>query len=488
MNLVKPENLKGITFFFMGAWLALSLLRYYNLYAGIFDLGIYDHLCWKVAALGDWQSTLTGHFRPVTIFYGLLYKLVPHPFVLLTMQWAAMVVGAFLLFIIGKRVIGRDDAWFFVSLYSLSILVQYQIFTDFHTDHLLVPIYLGIFYLITRDGPCADLWTKTGIVLLCIFSWMLKEPLILSVAFMGLCVGLWKRQYLFGIVIFVGSLVFFYLVTHVLWPYFRGQGVTLHAATGDYANLRGEFDYLGSNIKEALKTIFLSPETVLGALTSDWRKGLYVVVIFLPLMFLPLLSPILLLPILPPLFISLLSTSPNHYTPVYHYTAPMIGPLFVAGMFGFKRMVLRLGFAKQIRIAMAAGTLIVFLVYSPFPGTVLSFMLERHRIYLPEARTKVIRDLITEIIPSDEETVVCIQNNVFHHHLTHRKRFYIFPGNLEKADYVVIDTKREKFHYTVVDKRRYDEEVTRLLDKWEKIVDFDGFYIMRKPKPAPLSG
>jgi uncharacterized membrane protein len=464
--------------------LAMSLLRYYNLQASIFDLGVYDHLAWRFAAYNDWLPSVNGHFRPITLVYGLIYKLFPSPYILIFLQWLAIVLSGLLFYKIVQSILNTKHADIFIALFAINPLVLYQVFFDFHADHLIVLTFFAIFYLLLTHETF-NLKIKLSILLLSILSWTFKEPLILSVALMGLFITIHQsKEKILGITIFITSLIFFYLVTHILFPYFRNQEVTVAIIKGDYNNLHHAFSYLGNNISEAIYTLITTPSTIFNAIFNDIGKAFYLGAVLIPFALLPLLKPIYLIPALPAIAISLLSTNPNHYAPVHHYTASVIPPLFIAFLFAYKANYKKFNKStiNLLLIAVISGSIFVSWAYSPLPLSRF-FHLEsikyHYSSYIPELRNERIKKLIKQYIPNNQNITISLQNNLFYHPLLHKKNYYVFPNQIQTADYIILDTKRTKYVIDIKDEAKYDQLLKKLKNNRQQMIEEDGFYIFK---------
>lgn len=461
--------------------LLMPLLRLYSLNASVFDLGVYDHLAWNFARHWDWISTMHGHFRPVTMGYGLIYKVLASPYVLITLQWMAMLAAGWILYLIAKRKRNASFAAFVLTLYLINSCVLNIIFFDFHADHLIVLTFMLVYYLL--DKPVLTRWDKAAIVLLCVFSWGFKEPLILSVIFMGLTIAWYKREKTLGLSIAAASLIFFYLLFHAVYPALRGTEVTTQVLAGEYNNLNHHFAYLGNSVSDVLRILFTDPGTILAGIFNDYYKGVYILALFLPLAFLPFFSPSLLLPALPAIGISLLSTNPNHYTVVHHYTAAAIAPLFVAFVHTYAKLDPQRPVAGYVLGLVLAGSLFVSWAFAPLPYGRLFYKQGynyHYSMFIPTPRSQRIKKLIAEHIPKDQELKVSLQNNLFHPRATQKKDYSVFPRGLANCDYVVLDTRRAPYVVDNINKDLYRRHLQQLKSTWDQKVDYDGFYIFKK--------
>lgn len=470
----------------------MSILRYLSFHTSFFDLGIYDHAIWNIAKRGDLSYLYWGHFRPIVGIYSFFYRLFPSAITLLVLQTLAIGFSAVPLYYIARNKLGHGFyGLVIVIIFFLYSPVEYNNLENFHADHLLILLMFLGFYFLEKDKPLAFL-------LVCLPSLFLKEPLILSVSMMGFYAVVRHRMYKSGSLVFVGSLLFFFLVINVIMPGLSGT---------DYGGgFKGSFSYLDNNVFGIVKAILFHPGLIVKELINVWKLA-YLAFIFVPLLFIPLISPLSLLPALPALVISLSSHSPIHYWIQYHYTAAVIPGLFISLIYGLKFLGDRAGhlsvwFKKLVWInsskdrvlkTSVCTILIVCLYYnivlSPSPISVF-FWKKRvwqqasnryyRNSYVIEKRDRILDNAVREFI--SREASVSSQNSVNSSYLAHRKKYYCFPQYIESADYIVLDQKRAHCIIGKVDEEEYKKEFNKLLKSHRIVFSYDGIYIFERIK------
>jgi len=472
---------------YCGIFGTMSVLGYLSFNTAFYDLGIYDHAIWKIADQGNWKYLAWGHFRPIVGVYALFYKLFPSAITLLLLQTAAIGLSAVPLYYIAKSSLKSNYyALLIVIIYFLYSPLEYNNLFDFHADHLIILLMFWGFYFLQRDKPLA-------FFLVCLPGLFLKESLILSISAMGFYAIIRCRKYKSGGILFIGAAIFFYLVTKYIMPYL---GYDLY--TGIISH-EGSFSYLGNNLFEAAKNLLLHPWIAIREIMNVWKMG-YIAFLLLPLLFIPLLSPLSLITAIPALAISLLSRLPNHYWIQHQYTASLIAPLFVALIYGLKRLnvkegYLRIWLKKNLRIrlgknqllkASLASILIVSIYYnitlSPSPISVLfwkNLIRDYYKAsYVVSERDRVLGDAIERFIPQNNSVVS--QNTVNNSYLAHREEYYCFPEQIESADYVVLDQKRAHYVIGKVDEEEYEKEFNKLPNSHQIVFSYDGIYIFKR--------
>ncbi len=472
---------------YCGIFGTMSVLRYLSFNTAFYDLGIYDHAIWKIADQGNLKYLAWGHFRPIVGVYALFYKLFPSAITLLLLQTAAIGFSAVPLYYIAKSSLKSNYyALLVVIIYFLYSPVEYNNLFSFHADHLIILLMFWGFYFLQKDKPLA-------FFLVCLPGLFLKESLILSISAMGFYAIIRYRKYKSGGILFIGAAILFYLVIKYIMPYL---GYDLYTGIISHG---GSFSYLGNNLLEAARNLLLHPWIAIREIMDVWKIG-YISFLFLPLLFIPLLSPLSLIPAIPALAISLLSRLPNHYWIQHQYTASLIAPLFIALIYGLKRLnakggYLKIWLKKNLRIrldrkqlleASLASILIVSIYYnitlSPSPISVL-FWKNLIRDYYKASyeiseRDRALDDAIKRFIPQNSSVVS--QNTVNNSYLAHREEYYCFPEQIESADYVVLDQKRAHYVLGEVDEEEYEKEFNKLLKNHQVVFSYDSIYIFER--------
>ena len=464
----------------------MSILRYLSFHNGVFDFGVFDHIVWSIAKQGNFRYLASGHFFPVLIVYALFYKLYSSGMVLLIAQTVSIGLSALPLYYIARGKLGNNYyALLIVVIYFLYSPVQYNNLFDFHTDHLIILImFLGFYFLEKRNA--------LAFVLICLAGLTIKEPLILSIAAMGLYAISYHRMYKSGSFVLVGSLLFFFWVTGVILPEVSGSSYG--------GGFGGSFSYLGSDVFEIGKVLVSHPWIILKEMINVWKIG-YLVFIFFPLLLLPLASPLSLIPTIPALAISLLSHLPTYYWIQQHYTASVIAPVFVSLIYGVSFLsdrshYLNRWFKKFFSVSLTRNSvlkislwtiLVVSLCYNAVlsPSPISIFFWKKigggyyHRAsYVAKERDHVLDEAIKKFIP--QQASVTSQNSVYNAHLFHRTEYYLFPEKIGEVDYVVLDRKRTHFVGNRVDENEYGKEFTKVLKTYKIVFSYDGIYIFKK--------
>lgn len=501
----------GIVLF--GSLFAMACLRYLTLRSTVFDLGIFVCNLTAMANNGEWWRALNGHIQPVLWAYVWVVRALP--------DWLAplgLMASQALALALPLPFLGRRYGWIVALAYGLSYAVWHNGLFDFHPDHMVIPLGFLFFFRAQDDRPWA---AALAALALC----LVKESFALQTAACGLYLMGTRRGGPAGFTTLVIGLVWFWLATAKLIPFF-----TMDQIVGIDG---GAFAWIGGDgLLGKLAFLLTHPLTTLGHVLGDPRKWRYILALLGSLAFLPLLASRPLLVALPTLFLSLLATRPDYYSITNHYTAGLVAPAVMSFAMAL-RITAGMAWLRRTRLDRLAGLLAAVLVgahvlLSPSPLSVGFWLRGGPAVYFPSERdTRIIRTLEARLPDSDDVPVVS-QNSlnwgkasgrffhnsfplaVFEPHraqdmrgatLAQLARFVAtgekpaFPVTERLAEYIVLDLKRPWF---VVDKgcewrngacrdpamaERFllDVEAARAL--FDTVVEDDGFLLLKRRHP-----
>ena len=498
----------------LGVLTALACMRYLSLRSTVFDLGVFVCNLTAMSQGGEWWRALNGHIQPVLWVYAWLIRPLPDWLTPLGLMVAQACMLALPLPFLGRRY-GVFPALAYFGFFA----VWHNGLFDFHPDHLAIPIGFWFFFRVEDDDP----W---GAALAAICLCLIKETFALQAAACGVFLAFCRGGALPGALVATGGLVWFWVATAKLIPFF-----TMDAGVGVTA---GAFAWIGgSSVLGKAWWVLCHPFTTVGHVLGDPRKIKYLAALLGSLAFLPLLSPWPLVTVLPTLALSLLSTRPDYYSITNHYTAGLVAPLIVAFAHALNTAAGAVN-ARGGRLDRWAGTLFLVLLASHVALAASPLSIPFWRAggftgFWPDARdTRIIRAM-ENILPDDPKAVVITQNSlnwgkavtryfsnsfplaVFEPHLAqdssiatrHDFRRYIFTGEkpafpVEQslADYVVLDLKRPWF---VVDQgcewkdgacrdqavaAAFTDAVRRAREAFDTVFEEDGFLILKRKAEA----
>ena len=415
----------------------VSFLRFDNFYTGRFDLGNMDQTVWNTSLGRIFQMTdpdgtniisrLSFHADFILILFAPFYWFLPDPRLLLFTQTFIVGFGAFFVFLLAKDVLKNKSISFVLAIsYLLNPALEYANLYDFHAVTLATTFLLGAFYFLRLKKYIL-------FILFAILSALTKENVWLTVSFFGIYIimqtfysffktktramQITKRQ-IFGILIFITSIaIFCYLVFNII-PLNRG---------GDHFAFNYYSDF-GNSPSDILKNAVFTPQKTLGLLIQKERLD-YLLQIFSPVGFLPILSLSTLFFAFPDLMINLLSNNSQLHQIYFQYTSIITPFLFIATIFAvrnIKRVI------PSIPNWMFIAYLALFAIYSahalgPLPGAKNPNL---DMIVKPRQNKEVINSVLSRI---EEKDTVAATNNLGSH-LSRRQEIFTIPIGMDKAE------------------------------------------------------
>jgi uncharacterized membrane protein len=395
----------------------VTVTRHLNLRTHAVDLALYDQLVWTIATTGAPYSSLPDlhgwgdHFTIILYLMAPLYWVAPSPVLMLVVQCAALAVGAFAVWGLGRRLVGDDRmAALLAVLYLVNPSLHGINLRDFRPQAFAIPLLLAALYFFeTRRWL---LYAAAVILVACT-----REDATLPLLGLGVWAMAVRRRPWVGLATAVFAVAWLVMATRWAIPFFRGE---------TYSHL-WRWGHLGGSLDAIVLGILSRPGDVLGFVVAPGRLR-YVVAMLAPWAFLPLLGPLALLPALPPLTANLLSADPvlfHHRTQYGGYLLPFLALATLAG-------VARLGAAKGERAVRLAVGLAFIVSIAMTSRTVNDLMVSR---WWPDARTRNVHALVAMVPPG---VVVGTEERIVPH-LAHRPRVYIFPQRLESCEWILID-------------------------------------------------
>jgi len=335
-----------------------------------------------------------------------------------------------------------------------------------------------------------------------------KEPFILTAAAFGIYLIFKYRRLFLGGILFILCLFLFYLVTVKVIPKFGGMSYLSSWA----------FGYLGKTPLKMCIYILSHPWAILKLIFTNPLKIIYLIALFAPFFFLCILSPLELIPALPIIAISLLSQEIGHYTISNHHHAAIIAPVFVAFIYALPKVY---NFCSKFKLSkqtlntfLLAIALFFHIIFSCSPLSKVFWVKKLgyswpfyKNAYIPTKRDIKIWQALKTYIPSDPKLKISYQNFLNCGYLSQRKKIFLYPSGIFKADYIILDLKRpyfikgyepaislinflgEKCTKVIKDALARDSRLikthwnvfNKINRTWIKIYAYDGFFIFKKP-------
>jgi uncharacterized membrane protein len=410
------------------------LRRYWSYNAGAFDFGIAVQTMWNTSR-GDllWESVnmgmpasrfWNGRWEIIFIPIGWMYRIISKPEFLLVLQTFIISLGILPVYALSKVVLGGTLS---ASLVSLSYIVNPVIHNpnlfDFHSVSLSITFLLFLFFYTHA---------KYDAKMICLFFLLALScradlaPLLAAYAVYHYVV---HRKAKFAAVLFVIALGWLVLSrsTSSLREILGLPAITnINVYTERWEHLGGTNPW--SVILNAMKAPSLLVSSVVNA-----ENLKYLVKIFAPFAFLPLLAPLTTFVSLPSILINATSAWPPAHHIFHHYNAHVGAVLMIASIYAIDRGAKCFGGrAVQARMVLVG---LLLLAATASAVTKSSFAL------LPDWRRGSHHEKLDRNIGDIDEEKSISAHFLILDHVAHRKQVYLFPDNVGSVDLVVYDLK-----------------------------------------------
>jgi len=421
------------------SWYAVA--RHDAWWTARYDLGNMVQAIWNTAhgdfllatnQAGDQVSRLASHVDPLLVVFVPLQWITTSPVPILIAQAVIVAAGALPAFWLARLWL-RDDrlAVAGAAMYLLYVPLQWAVLTDLHAVTLAAPL---IMYAIWAAETRHD-WVLGITVALALLS---KEQVGLSIALLGLWMVIRHRRRIAGAIVAVAALAWTAIAVLVIIP---------TAGNGLPAPFEQRYGQFGSTPAKAVIGAITHPVDLVTTLGTGGRIA-YVVILLLPLLFLPLAAPWLALCALPDVFMNMLAQWWPNYSVEFHYAAVPSPYLIAAALLGLANLRERArpawlgGWVRasgRMAVLVIVAGVIATVVKGPLPWFSAVSAVSPQRLMQYDAGTVAeTLDLVAAQIPDD--AIVSAGNNAGGH-LSARRRILVFPA-IGDAEYVIVDRWR----------------------------------------------
>ncbi len=266
---------------------------------------------------------LSVHFVPFIYCFAIIYKILPYIETIIIMNFLLLVssiIPLFKLSIVNKR--SEKFALFLGALFVWYLTFQYIILYEFEMLRFSIPIILWMLYF----WEIKSLKTFFVFVLL---ATLVREEVGLTITMFGIYVILIEKRYRLGLATALIGIVAFVIITQAIMPMLRTTPEYRHIAVNS-------FSAFGSTISEMIISIITHPVLVLKTIIHPIKLA-NIFMIFLPLLFIPLLSPAVMICTIANLGVLLISDSLTHSSYMLFYVSPSIPFVFYAFIKGWPK-------------------------------------------------------------------------------------------------------------------------------------------------------
>jgi uncharacterized membrane protein len=479
-----------------------TLFMHYTFKTYGWDLGIIDQSLWTTLNSGKlFYSTLEVpygnpigsflgvHFSPILFLILPVYAMFQSAETLLVLQSFILALAALPLYWLARDKLGnRMYALAFAASYLLAPALHGVNTFDFHLE-IFTPVFtIFAFYYMDKDKPLKAL----PFVLLELATIEFAPLIVFFLALYFLLKAIMKRltaergarlpikQLLFPAILLgvaIGSFFFAQYAISVVNPLKTGSP-------------SGRWDNWGSTMSEAVSNMLHNPAEAMTVMITPLEKPLYVIFLFAPVLFLPMLEPLTLLLPLPWIVAALLTDYQPYYQPYYQYSAFIIGQIYIGAVLGFSvlfRQNYQGNASRKIMSVMLLLSLLLFLFTSP-----AGLPANTTRSYRPYG-IAVGGDLghfellhrVIDMIPRNASVATLL--DIFPH-VSNRLNAYILKWPLDyDVEYVLVDVKSPTFTWGLFGS--YCDGVTYIImheGQYGILVSADGIVLLKKGYSGPL--
>lgn len=393
----------------------LASLRHYTFQTQAWDLAAFEQSYWNTINGKFMWNILENthhfavHFSPILLIYVPFYFIWPSPYTLLILQSLSLALAGWPLYLLTKNLINKKWALIITGAYFLYPPLHWINLFDFHEVPLTIPLIFTTFYYLQKED-----YLKTSIFLS--LTALVSENIIVAVIFLGIYIFLFKHKK-FGLGATIIGVTYFILVAKVFMPALGGGIVRLD-----------RYAQFGNSATEIIKNVILNPKLTIETVFT-LSKGLYLLKIFMPLAFLPLIAWPSLILFVPGLAQNLLTTFDLQFSGFYHYDSILVPFVIVGLVFAVQKTLSKDKFKKLLLPILGSFVIISFILYSPLSP--INFPWTKYT----DQRAKDFRKIV-KLIPANVS--VATHTNLIPH-LTHREYIYLAGKEQFLVDYVILD-------------------------------------------------
>ena len=390
----------------------IVVTRHLALRTHALDLGYYVQAVWSLAAGRGAYVTLPpmsawgDHLSPVLYLLVPLFWIAPGAIGLVIAQTLVLGAGGLAVFGYATRRLGVGPA---AGAFALLFLINPPLhginLRDIHPQAFTITLIV-VAALAFDAGRYA--WCAVALVL----TLACREDAAVAVVGFGIWLAVARGRWRLGAALGVASVLLLAVDLRYVMPFFRGA---------PYPHLH-RYDYLGTSLAEILVNMVIRPWRWVGVALSG-GKLVYLLLMLLPLGFLPLLAPRVLAAALPGLALNLLSVDPVLANFRSQYQSFVLPFLMLAAIEGYRRV-------REWRRAPAILAVAFFASVLLTSRTMNDLMMPRWRL---DASQRAAYTLMRRI-PGD---VPVSANERLVPHLATRPQIFIYPTGVGISDFVL---------------------------------------------------
>ena len=415
-----------------------GLVKFYHFGNPAWDFGLYDQWIWKISKLQEARGSLWGahvladNFPLIVYLIAPIYWIFNHAIVLILFEILVVSFGALPIYWLARKRFKINLLPIALCLaYIFYIGNQYALNFSFHPSTLFATLFLFAFYFFEEKRY---FWHFVFLVL----ALICKVNVALYIIGYGFFLLL--QKYRLGAIHVILGLAWFIFATKMM-IYFGGE-----PRFGLYASL-------GKTPLLIIQEIILHPIHPVSLFLENPEKVFVLFTIFASFGFLVLLSPSLWPIFLPMLAERFWSSNYAHWILVFHYGAPISAILVLSAMLGvlYLKKQIRFPWEFFVGVFLIINLLsITYLLQAPIHNLI-------HRSFWQSNPEILSANKAIKLIP--KEASVSAQD-LFVSHLAHREKVFLFPGEFNTSQFVLLDIKKDTYP---IKPEEYHQYVKQLL-------------------------
>lgn len=444
---------------FATSYALFGIFRHRRFVSSAYDLGIFDQAVWHLSRFEAPASTISGfsnilgdHFYPVIALFAPLYWIAPSPYTLIVAQALLLAASIVPVHLFLRARLPERTALVLSAAYALSWGIQQTAAFDVH-EMAFAPLAIATLVLAMDRRQWTLFWAAACFIAL------IKEDLIPFLTGVGVYLALTGERRR-GAVLAVTSVAAFVVISSVVVPALSDAGA--YAYTSAYQPL--------------LQRPWTLPLLLVTPLTKLRTAFLW----FAPFGLLSLASPLSLL-IVPLALERLLSSSPQHWGTVFHYTAPIAPLVAMSAGDGLARVLRRFphSFHGRPWVTPAAAVLCLLLA-AVLPGRPPLRRIFSPEHYRPIAADAAGRDALALVPP----TASVIAQAAIGPHLSQRDELYVLRNGQRDAEVVIASRALNPWPFADAAALAAALEQHRLRG-YRVVFERDGWTVLRAPEISP---
>ena len=338
--------LVALVLLFVVAYSAACWVKFLNYLYWDVDLAHHVQECHNILH-GSLDNTLLGtnflgnHFALIMFPVALVYALVPSPLTLLILQVLAAASAAFPLYFLFRRLLSHAAALALAVVYLAHPALGYTLLYEFHPVVFALAFLMWAFWAFPFAPTCRGrFWTFLLFALLALASQENVSFILVMLGFFALAFVRQARLRWTATPLLLG-LVWFVVVMGVVMPHLNQGKVDF------YSIYRAEWGEsvpqiarsVVSHPVKAVQFLYSTPGVSAEANTDSAYKKSFYLYLFLPVLFLSVLSPSTLVLLLPVLLQQMLSGRYQEHTILWHYPALLLPVVMLSAGMGLRNLL-----------------------------------------------------------------------------------------------------------------------------------------------------